>query len=193
MFKHLRCGLWQTASNMARPGPNYSASLSRPHDRLAQHQSPAGACGPAQDWLDCKTPGGIPSNPVPEFKLTQAEQEELFAKRAAVSLWTQSRLGLGLPRTGRTASVASAWSSHDLGPRSGGTQGSSSANRHQVPCAIPRIHRIPKTQARGPSSSAPSPPGAETPEEALEAAHARIEASLASEVLTRVKAGSPAF
>ena len=34
---------------------------------------------------------------------------------------------------------------------------------------------------------------AETPEEALEAAHARIESSLASEVLARVKAGSPAF
>jgi len=33
----------------------------------------------------------------------------------------------------------------------------------------------------------------DTPEEALEAAHERIEASLASEVLARVKAGSPAF
>ena len=34
---------------------------------------------------------------------------------------------------------------------------------------------------------------AETPEEALEAAHAKIEASLASEVLARVKAGLPDF
>ena len=34
---------------------------------------------------------------------------------------------------------------------------------------------------------------AETPEEELEAAHGRIEASLAAEVLARVKAASPAF
>jgi restriction system protein len=33
----------------------------------------------------------------------------------------------------------------------------------------------------------------ETPEEALESAHAKMEASLASEVLARVKAGSPVF
>jgi restriction system protein len=40
---------------------------------------------------------------------------------------------------------------------------------------------------------APEAPDAGTPEEALEAAHAKIETTLASEVLTRVKAGSPAF
>lgn len=54
--------------------------------------------------------------------------------------------------------------------------------------------RKPKREAQelsGPVASEAS--DAETPEEALEAAHARIEASLASEVLSRVKAGSPAF
>lgn len=54
--------------------------------------------------------------------------------------------------------------------------------------------RRPKREAQELSApAAPEAPDAETPEEALEAAHASIEASLASEVLTRVKAGSPAF
>jgi restriction system protein len=54
--------------------------------------------------------------------------------------------------------------------------------------------RKPKREAHESSAStAPEATDAETPEEALEAAHDRIEASLASEVLARVKAGSPAF
>lgn len=52
----------------------------------------------------------------------------------------------------------------------------------------------PKREAQEPAAPiSPQAIDAETPEEALEAAHARMEASLASEVLARVKAGSPAF
>ena len=54
--------------------------------------------------------------------------------------------------------------------------------------------RAPKGEGQPPTGPvAPEPPDAGTPEEILEAAHARIETSLASEILTRVKAGSPAF
>jgi restriction system protein len=54
--------------------------------------------------------------------------------------------------------------------------------------------RTPKGEGpQRPDPVPPEPPDAGTPEEALEAAHAKIETSLASEVLTRVKAGSPAF
>jgi len=54
--------------------------------------------------------------------------------------------------------------------------------------------RRPKRDAQALSvPAAPEAPDAETPEEALEAAHAKIEASLAAEVLARVKAGSPTF
>ena len=50
-------------------------------------------------------------------------------------------------------------------------------------------------QATGDSltQTAPAPPEAETPEEAFEVAHQRMTLSLASEVLTRVKGGSPEF
>lgn len=54
--------------------------------------------------------------------------------------------------------------------------------------------RRPKAVAEEPLTSAiPGAADAETPEEALEAAHAKMTASLASEVLARVKAGSPMF
>jgi restriction system protein len=54
--------------------------------------------------------------------------------------------------------------------------------------------RRPKSESEERSSSARAEaPDAETPEEALEAAHAKMKASLASEVLARVKAGSPDF
>jgi restriction system protein len=53
--------------------------------------------------------------------------------------------------------------------------------------------RTPKSEPHpaGPNVSAAG--DAETPEEALEAAHAKMRASLAAEVLARVKAGSPGF
>lgn len=52
----------------------------------------------------------------------------------------------------------------------------------------------PKSRAEGPAAPAVSDaPELETPEEALEAAHAQITASLASDVLSRVKAASPEF
>lgn len=52
-----------------------------------------------------------------------------------------------------------------------------------------------KAETKEPSSQTSAADSADTatPEEALEAAHGTIEATLASEVLTRVKAGSPAF
>jgi restriction system protein len=54
--------------------------------------------------------------------------------------------------------------------------------------------RAARTAPEGPSTPVASEtPGAETPEEALEAAHDKMTASLASEVLARVKAGSSAF
>jgi restriction system protein len=54
--------------------------------------------------------------------------------------------------------------------------------------------RTPKGKVEAPSPPvAPEISDVDTPEEALEAAHAKMEASLGSEVLTRVKAGSPAF
>jgi restriction system protein len=54
--------------------------------------------------------------------------------------------------------------------------------------------RAPKGEAEKPSTPPlVEAPDADTPEEALEAAHAKIKASLASEVLARVKAGSPEF
>ncbi|HEX3246941.1 MAG TPA: restriction endonuclease [Chloroflexota bacterium] len=52
--------------------------------------------------------------------------------------------------------------------------------------------RTPKTN--GPASPPPAPgTDTDTPEEALEAAHQKINATLAAEVLARVKAGSPEF
>jgi restriction system protein len=51
--------------------------------------------------------------------------------------------------------------------------------------------RTPKTETKPPPPTEPL--DTETPEEALEAAHAKIRATLASEVLARVKAASPVF
>lgn len=54
--------------------------------------------------------------------------------------------------------------------------------------------RAPKTEAqKSPVQEITEASDAETPEEALEAAHAKMKASLASEVLARVKGGSPEF
>jgi restriction system protein len=54
--------------------------------------------------------------------------------------------------------------------------------------------RTPKSEAEKPfTPPLVEAPDADTPEEALEAANVKIKASLASEVLTRVKAGSPDF
>jgi restriction system protein len=54
--------------------------------------------------------------------------------------------------------------------------------------------RTPQTKAKEPPPPAtPEAPDAETPEETLEAAHAKMKASLASEVLIRVKGCSPDF
>jgi restriction system protein len=54
--------------------------------------------------------------------------------------------------------------------------------------------RTPKTGAQElPISATPEAADAETPEEALEAAYAKMKASLASEVLVRVKGASPEF
>lgn len=131
-----------------------------------------------------------------EFKLTQAEQDELlpsgrqsrFANRVAWAKVYLEQGGLLLsPRRG-----------HFL---------ISDRGREVLKAPPARIDikflgqypefiefRTPKSEAEQPAAPvAPEAPDAETPEEALEAAHARIETSLASEVLTRVKAGSPAF
>ena len=54
--------------------------------------------------------------------------------------------------------------------------------------------RPPKAAAEElPTPTVPGATDAETPEEALEVAHAKMRASLASEVLARVKTGSPGF
>jgi restriction system protein len=130
-----------------------------------------------------------------EFKLTQAEQDEplpsgrqsRFANRVA---WAKVYL-----EQGRLL----------LSPRRGHLQ-ISDRGREVLKAPPPRIDikflgqypefvefRTPKGQAEPTPPVAPEALDAETPEEALEAAHARIETSLASEVLARVKAGSPAF
>jgi restriction system protein len=131
-----------------------------------------------------------------EFKLTQAEQDELlpsgrqsrFANRVAWAKVYLEQGGLLLsPRRGHLLI--------------------SDRGRDVLKAPPARIDikflgqypefiefRRPKREAQEPSApEAPEASDAETPEEALEAAHARIEASLASEVLARVKAGSPAF
>lgn len=54
--------------------------------------------------------------------------------------------------------------------------------------------RMPRTKAKEPSASAiPEASEGETPEEALEAAYAKMKARLASEILTRAKSCSPDF
>lgn len=54
--------------------------------------------------------------------------------------------------------------------------------------------RTPKTEDQAlPAQATPEASDAETPEETLEAAHAKMQVSLASEVLAQVKGGSPDF
>ncbi len=60
----------------------------------------------------------------------------------------------------------------------------------------PEFIEFRRPKAAGDEPSTPTIPGAtdvETPEEALEAAHAKMRGTLASEVLGRVKTGSPEF
>lgn len=131
-----------------------------------------------------------------EFNLTQAEQDELlpsgrqsrFANRVAWAKVYLEHGGLLLsPRRGHLLI--------------------SDRGRGVLKAPPPRIDikflgqypefvefRTPKSEAEHTAApAAPEGPDAETPEEALEAAHARIKTSLTSEVLARVKAGSPAF
>jgi len=131
-----------------------------------------------------------------DFKLTQAEQEELLPSGR------QSRFGnrvawakVYLEQAGLVAS-----------PRRGHFQ-ISERGREVLKSPPARIDikfleqypefvefRTPKGKPEGPSTPAPPEvPDAETPEEALEAAHAKMTSTLASEVLARVKAGSSTF
>jgi restriction system protein len=131
-----------------------------------------------------------------EFKLTQAEQDERlpsgrqcrFANRVAWAKVYLEQGGLLLsPRRG-----------HFLISDRGREVLKASPARidikflEQYPEFIE--FRTPKTEAQQPPVPAiPEAPDAETPEEALEAAHVKMKASLASEVLARVKGGSPDF
>jgi restriction system protein len=131
-----------------------------------------------------------------EFNLTQAEQEELLPSGR------QSRFGNRVA----WAKVYLEQGGLLLSPRRGHLL-ISDRGREVLKAPPARIDirflgqypefiefRRPKREALELSAPAvPEASDAETPEEALEAAHARIEASLASEVLARVKAGSPGF
>lgn len=131
-----------------------------------------------------------------EFKLTQAEQDELlpsgrqsrFANRVA---WAKVYLEQG-------GLLLSPCRGHFLISDRGREVLKAPPTRidikflGQYPEFVEfRTHKGEAEQPLAPA--APEAADAETPEEALEAAHARIENSLASEVLARVKAGSPAF
>lgn len=131
-----------------------------------------------------------------EFRLTDADREELlpsgrqskFSNRVA---WAKSYLQQG----GLLVS-----------PRRGHFQ-ISARGRDVLKSPPPRIDikfleqypefiefRTPRTEARElPNEVTPSQLEPETPEEALEAAHVKMRAGLASEVLNRVKMGSPQF
>jgi restriction system protein len=131
-----------------------------------------------------------------DFKLTQAEQEEVLPRGR------QSRFGNRVA----WAKVYLEQAGLVVSPRRGHFQLS---DRGQEVLKSPpaRIDikfleqypefvefRTPKGKPEGPSAPAPpEAPDAETPEEALEAAHAKMTATLASEVLARVKAGSSTF
>jgi restriction system protein len=131
-----------------------------------------------------------------DFKLTQAEQEEVLPSGR------QSRFGNRVA----WAKVYLEQAGLVVSPRRGHFQLS---DRGQEVLKSPpaRIDikfleqypefvefRTPKGKPEGPSAPAPpEAPDAETPEEALEAAHAKMTATLASEVLARVKAGSSTF
>ena len=129
-----------------------------------------------------------------EFKLTQADQDELLPSGR------QSRFGNRVA----WAKVYLEQGGLLLSPRRGHFQ-ISERGREVLKAPPTRIDikfltqypefvefRTPKSEGQ-PGPVPPEAPDAVTPEEALEAAHAKIETSLASEVLTRVKAGSPAF
>jgi restriction system protein len=131
-----------------------------------------------------------------EFKLTQAEQEELlpsgrqsrFANRVAWAKVYLEQAGLLLsPRRGHFLIT---------------DRGSDVLKKPPARIDIRFLDQYPefvdfRTPKGDTETAAPPPPtnapDAETPEEALEAAHEKITASLASEVLGRVKAGSAVF
>lgn len=131
-----------------------------------------------------------------DLKLTQAEQQELlpsglqsrFANRVAWARVYLKQAGLLLtPRRG-----------HFL---------ISDRGRQVLSAPPPRIDikfleqypeflefQRPKSQPGEPATPAPAQvPDLETPEEALEAAHAKMRAALASDILARIKAASPEF
>lgn len=130
-----------------------------------------------------------------EFKLTQAEQDERLPSGRQTRLanrvaWAKVYLEQGglllSPRRG-----------HFL---------ISDRGRELLKAPPPRIDikflgkypefiefRAPKTEAQKPPALETEASDTDTPEEALEAAHAKMKASLSSEVLTRVKGGSPEF
>ncbi len=130
-----------------------------------------------------------------EFKLTQAEREELLPSGR------QSRFGNRVA----WAKVYLEQGGLLLSPRRGHLL-ISDRGRDVLKAPLEQIDikflgqypefiefRRSKREAQELYAPAAEAADAETPEEALEAAHARIEASLASEVLARVKTGSPAF
>lgn len=131
-----------------------------------------------------------------EFKLTEAEQDELLPSGR------QSRFGNRVA----WAKVYLEQGGLLLSSRRGHFQ-ISDRGREVIKNAPARIDikfleqypefiefRTPKEKAEVPSApAAPATPEVDTPEEALEAAHAKMKASLGAEVLARVKAGSPAF
>jgi len=126
-----------------------------------------------------------------EFKLTQAEQEELLPSAR------QSRFGNRVAWAKAYLEMAGLLLSPQRGHFLITDRGREVLKAPPARIDIKFLGQYPEfIEFRRPKRKAqepPPPPGPETPEEALEAAHARIEASLASEVLARVKAGTPAF
>jgi restriction system protein len=129
-----------------------------------------------------------------EFKLTQAERDELlpsgnqskFANRVA---WAKSYL-----------QQAGLFFSPKRGHFQLTDRGAAVLKNPPGRIDIKFLEQYPefvefRTPKQGDTEHAPTPAPAdtETPEEAFEAAHQKMTASLASEVLTRVKAASPEF